>query len=56
MMKSLLKRLLKTEDGLETVEYAILAGLLVVGIVITLSNLGQALLVKLGALLTALTG
>jgi pilus assembly protein Flp/PilA len=38
-MKSI-KRFIKEEKGLETIEYAIVAGLIVVGIVATLTSIG----------------
>jgi pilus assembly protein Flp/PilA len=36
----ILRRFLKDERGLETVEYAIIAGLIVVGIVATIKSIG----------------
>lgn len=37
---NLLKRLIADERGLETVEYAIITGLIVVGVVLTIANIG----------------
>ena len=39
-MKKLLKRFLKDEQGLETVEYAMIAGIIVVGTLITVVSIG----------------
>lgn len=55
-MKNLLKKLFKTEDGLETVEYAVMAGLIVAALLITIGNLGGAIDTKFKALITAIGG
>ena len=39
-MKNLLKRFVKDEQGLETVEFAIMAGLIVVGVVAAVIAIG----------------
>jgi Flp pilus assembly pilin Flp len=43
---------LKDEDGMELVEYAVMASLIVAGLVLVISGLGDAI----SARLTALTG
>jgi pilus assembly protein Flp/PilA len=55
-MKRLLQKFLKNEKGLETVEYAIIAGLIVVGVIATVTSIGDWVGTKFGALLTALSG
>ena len=55
-MKAVLKRFIKDEQGLETVEYAIIAGLIVVGVIATVASIGTWVNTKFGALLTALGG
>jgi len=55
-MRDLLKQLLKNENGLETVEYAIIAGLIVVGVIATVTSIGTWVAAKFQALLTALGG
>lgn len=39
-MKNIIARFLKEDDGLETVEYAIIAGLIVVGLVVIIAAIG----------------
>ena len=39
-MKSLLKKFVTEEAGLETVEYAIIAGLIVVGTIVAVASIG----------------
>lgn len=39
-MKALLKKLFSNEEGLETVEYAIIAGLIVAGTIVTITAIG----------------
>ena len=53
---NLVKRFIKDERGLETVEYAIIAGLIVVGTIATIATIGGWVQVKFGELLTALQG
>ena len=36
----LLNRFVREDDGLETVEYAIIAGLIVVGTIVTIASIG----------------
>jgi pilus assembly protein Flp/PilA len=52
-MKSI-KRFIREEEGLETVEYAIVAGLIVVGIVATLTSIGAWVAAQFTALQTDL--
>lgn len=40
-MRSVVKKFLKDERGLETIEYAIIAGLIVVGSVATIVSIGN---------------
>ena len=54
-MKDLLRKFVRDEKGLETVEYAIIAGLIVVGVIATVSQIGGWVATKFGALLTALS-
>ena len=51
-----LKRLFKDERGLETVEYAIIAGLIVVGVIATIVSIGTWVNTKFTALETGLAG
>jgi pilus assembly protein Flp/PilA len=53
-MKALVARFLKNEAGLETVEYAIIAGLIVVGTIATIVTIGTWVSGKFTALNTAL--
>ena len=53
-MKALVKKFVKDERGLETVEYAIIAGLIVVGSIITITTIGGYVLVKFQELANAL--
>ena len=54
-MKELMKRFIKDEKGLETVEYAIIAGLIVVGVIATVTTIGGYVKVKFEALASALS-
>ncbi|MBN1787400.1 MAG: Flp family type IVb pilin [Sedimentisphaerales bacterium] len=54
-MRTVLKRLVNDEKGLETVEYAIIAGLIVVGVIATIASIGTWVNTKFGELLTALS-
>ena len=53
-MKALVKKFVKDERGLETVEYAIIAGLIVVGSIVTIAAIGGYVLTKFQALESAL--
>jgi Flp pilus assembly pilin Flp len=54
-MKTILKRCFDDEKGLETVEYAIIAGLIVVGVIATVASIGAWVNTKFNDLLTALS-
>ena len=41
-MKKLMKRFLKDEQGLETVEYAIIAALITLAAIVTITSVGAA--------------
>jgi pilus assembly protein Flp/PilA len=53
-MKSLIQKFWNDERGLETVEYAIIAGLIVVGIIVTVTAIGTLVAGKFEALEAAL--
>ena len=53
-MKSI-QRFLADERGLETVEYAIIAGLIVVGLIVVLASIGTKVKSKFDAIDSALT-
>ncbi len=53
---NLLKQLLKQEEGLETVEYAIITGLIVVGTIALIGTIGTWVHDKFNALSTGLAG
>jgi len=53
-LAEILKRFAKDERGLETVEYAIIAGLIVVGTIATIASIGGWVLTKFEALDTTL--
>ena len=53
-MKDVMKRLFKDEKGLETVEYAIIAGLIVVGVIMTIGVIGGYVKDKFDALASAM--
>lgn len=53
-MKALIKKFVKDERGLETVEYAIIAGLIVVGSIVTIVSIGGFVLAKFQDLNNAL--
>ena len=55
-MKSLMKRFFKDEKGLETVEYAIIAGLITVAAIATITLVGAQVNTKFNDLLIALGG
>ena len=55
-MKDLMKRFFKDERGLETVEYAIIAGLITVAAIATITLVGTQVNSKFNELLTALGG
>lgn len=48
------KRFVKDERGLETVEYAIIAGLIVVGTIVTIASIGTWVSAKFSQLLAVL--
>ena len=50
----IVKRFVRDEKGLETVEYAIIAGLIVVGTILTIASIGTYVKAKFVALETAL--
>jgi len=54
-MRQLLRKFVRDEQGLETVEYAIIAGLIVVGVIATVTSIGDWVAQKFQALLTALS-
>ena len=49
-MAELVRRFLREEDGLETVEYAIIAGLIVVGTITTVAAIGVWVNARFGEL------
>ncbi len=51
-----IKRFITDERGLETVEYAIIAGLIVVGVIATVVSIGGWVATQFTALDTALAG
>ena len=51
---SLFKKFLTDEQGLETVEYAVIAGLIVVGAIVTIASIGVWVAARFAALETAL--
>ena len=53
-MKSMVRRFLREEDGLETVEYAIIAGLIVVGTITVIAGIGYWVNVRFTDLETGL--
>ncbi len=53
-MKEVMKRFFRDEKGLETVEYAIIAGLIVVGVIVTIGTIGGYVKGKFDALMTAI--
>jgi pilus assembly protein Flp/PilA len=55
-MKALLKRFVKDEKGLETVEYAIIAALITLAAIVTIGLVGNQVNVKFQDLLNALGG
>lgn len=55
-MKVTIKKFLVAEDGLETVEYAIIAGLIVVGVIATVVSIGTWVSGKFDAINAGLAG
>jgi pilus assembly protein Flp/PilA len=55
-MLAMVKKFLKNEEGLETVEYAVMAALIVVGLVLAISTLGGSVKNKFVALDDAVNG
>lgn len=55
-LRSFFSNLYHDDKGLTTVEYAIAGGLIGAIVVATFTSIGTAVLAKLNALLTALTG
>lgn len=53
---SLFKKFLADEQGLETVEYAVIAGLIVVGAIATIASIGFWVATRFQELETALSG
>ena len=53
-MRNVMKRFFKDEKGLETVEYAIIAGLIVVGVIVTVTSIGGYVKAKFEQLASAL--
>lgn len=49
-LKEMLKRFVKDDKGLETVEYAIIAGLIVIGSIALIASIGGWVNVKFGQL------
>ena len=54
-MREVMKRFFKDEKGLETVEYAIIAGLIVVGVIATITAIGGYVKIKFEKLASALS-
>jgi pilus assembly protein Flp/PilA len=55
-MKAMFKKLMLAGEGLETVEYAIIAGLITVGAIATIVTIGGWVSAKFTALQAALQG
>ena len=55
-MKLVIKRFFDNEKGLETVEYAIISGIIVVGIIATVAGIAAWVDTRFTALLTVLSG
>ena len=55
-MKAMLKRFVQDERGLETVEWAVIAALIVVGLVGVITTLGDNVLAAFSTLSTATEG
>ena len=53
-MKNFLRKFLRDERGLTAVEYAIAGGLVVAGLAVAFTNLGNAALARIQGLVTAL--
>jgi Flp pilus assembly pilin Flp len=54
-MRALLRRFVRDERGMETIEWAIMLSLLVVGLIAILIWVGGAIITKWGVVQTALT-
>ena len=54
-MKKLIKRFVKDEQGLETVEYAIIVGLIVAGLIVVIAAIGAWVNLQFTTLKTELT-
>lgn len=54
-MKTLMKRFLRDERGLTTVEYAVAGGLIVAALVVAFENLGARVQAIIESIITALT-
>jgi pilus assembly protein Flp/PilA len=55
-MKAIMTKFWRDEEGLETVEYAIIAGLIVVGVIATVVSIGLWVNAKFTALNAGLAG
>jgi len=55
-MWKLIKKLVKDEEGLEMVEYAVAAGLITVAVITVWAFLGDAIAARLNLLLTNISG
>ena len=53
-MRTALKRFLNDEKGLETIEYAIISGLITVGAIATIASVGAWVNTRFNQVLTAL--
>ncbi|MFM0058867.1 Flp family type IVb pilin [Paraburkholderia phytofirmans] len=54
-MKNIIKKFLREEDGVAAIEYALLAGLIAVAIIVTVQNMTTNLKTMFTAIGTALT-
>ena len=55
-MKAMVKRFFQDERGLETIEYAIMLALIVIGLIVVLTAIGTALVARFSEIQTALEG
>ena len=53
-MKAMVKRFFQDESGLETIEYAIMLALIVIGLIVVLTAIGEALVARFTEIQTAL--
>ncbi|MBN1787399.1 MAG: Flp family type IVb pilin [Sedimentisphaerales bacterium] len=53
-MRTVIKRFLNDEKGLETIEYAIISGLITVGAIATIASVGTWVSTRFNEVLTAL--